>query len=188
MSVDYHGWTHRPKAQGGTDPIEIPGSDLPGFHAHLTTSHTLTTANDTVLLFDEWTMDGAAGEFFNEGALSGGRLEGFRLVQEGWYSLNCWIDWSTNPASGFAGIMMLDFDNDWFVSPIMQGVTYPLNWHLDTVQTFNIVRYYPSVYWHDEDPEAPLTEVEFWAVHNAGVNRTIAEAGVEIVYLGARAT
>jgi len=23
----YHGWTHRPKAQGGTDPIEIPSSN-----------------------------------------------------------------------------------------------------------------------------------------------------------------
>lgn len=23
--VPYHAWTHRPKAQGGTDPIEIPG-------------------------------------------------------------------------------------------------------------------------------------------------------------------
>lgn len=27
--VPYHGWTHRPKAQGGTDPIEFPGGQMP---------------------------------------------------------------------------------------------------------------------------------------------------------------
>ena len=26
MSVPYHAWTHRPRAQGGTDPIEIAGA------------------------------------------------------------------------------------------------------------------------------------------------------------------
>lgn len=26
---EYHGWTHRPKAQGGTDPIDFPGGSVP---------------------------------------------------------------------------------------------------------------------------------------------------------------
>lgn len=30
--VDYHGWTHRPKSQGGTDPIEMPTSTWATFY------------------------------------------------------------------------------------------------------------------------------------------------------------
>lgn len=29
--VDYHAWTHRPKALGGTDPISLPGNESAGF-------------------------------------------------------------------------------------------------------------------------------------------------------------
>lgn len=35
--VEYHGWTHRPKSEGGTDPIEFPsGSAMPFAYSYLT--------------------------------------------------------------------------------------------------------------------------------------------------------
>lgn len=160
-------------------------SGIPGYHAEMTTDLTLASGNDGQLKFDQWTNDNAS--IFEDGTLSGGRLTDVKLLVAGWYSVKCWIQFTTDPASGFAGIMMIHDDTDITAPSEMQGVTYPVNFHLSPAVTFSTVAYYPPVYQVQAVPNfAWADRLEFWAVHNAGVNRTITWAYLVIGYLGAR--
>jgi hypothetical protein len=57
--VDYHAWTHRPKALGGTDPIEGMGNEV----AILTGWEAISTGEVTADLWTAVTSDG----FYNDG-------------------------------------------------------------------------------------------------------------------------
>lgn len=52
----YHGWTHAPKAQGGTDPIPTSVGVVPCFRAYYYNAATLAISNnsDANLRFDRW--------------------------------------------------------------------------------------------------------------------------------------
>lgn len=57
MPVDYHAWTHRPKSEGGTDPI--PGiTDIPWIRRWLTSDETIQAgANDELIVWDDTEND-----------------------------------------------------------------------------------------------------------------------------------
>lgn len=58
MPVDYHAWTHRPKALGGTDPIDVSGGTSA---ALLTSLDFVTDPSDLVIPADTWVQIAAPG-------------------------------------------------------------------------------------------------------------------------------
>lgn len=166
----------RPAPTGGANVI-------PGFHGYKTEDLVLTTGNDGRLEWDFWDIDDPT--VFAVGTITGGDATEVKLLLEGWYAIHCWAGFTSDPATGFAGIMMIDDDTDIIESPKMMGVTYPVNFHLNCVLTFQIVRYYRPVFTTQQPPSfAWANNLEFWVVQNAGINRTITWAYCNIGYLG----
>ncbi len=159
-------------------------TDMPGFHAHLTHNVTVPTGNNQRLEWDTWTRDGGT-TYFQDGALSAGRLTEVRLMLAGWYARMCWATWSAEPASGFAGIAAIEDDTDIAESRKVQGVTYPVNMSSAPAIVFQDVRFWPADF-TETQTFAFVNNVEFWIVQNSGVNRTCNEAYANIVYLGER--
>lgn len=69
MPVDYHAWTHRPKALGGTDPLEVAGTSAALLHE-------LDVSGGASITADTWTRITPAS--------------GIRFFGEGWQSDSDW--------------------------------------------------------------------------------------------------
>lgn len=166
-------------------PAPVNAYTIPGFHAYMTEDLVLTTGNDGRLEFDFWINDDAT--VFEAGTLSGGDVTDVKLLLDGWYSVKCWAGFSNDPATGFAGIMMIHDDTDISSPPEMQGVTYPVNFHTQGAMMFSQTSCYPPEFLTQEPPSfAWADRLEFWVVQNAGINRTITWAYLVIAYLGPR--
>lgn len=158
---------------------------IPGFHGWMTEDLVLTTGNDGQLAWDFWIIDD--GSIFDATTITGGDATDVTLLIDGWYSIDCWALFSSAPATGFAGIMMIHDDTDVLAPAESQGVTYPLNFHLDTALKFTKVAYFPPVFLTQDPPSfAWADRLEFWVVQNAGINRTITAAYLNIGFLGPR--
>lgn len=88
----FHGWTHRSKAQGGTDPIEMPGPVLfagrgTGAATTVTTPWTLEVI-PTMSAFMETNDSG--NTVFEEIQDSNG-VNGVRIIQEGLYLITAFM-------------------------------------------------------------------------------------------------
>lgn len=79
----FHGWTHRPKSQGGTDPIEAAGP-LPWIRLILEGSNqTIGTPGNAAVLFN--TIRGAAGSTFGTASVGGGTDNAITILEDGLY-------------------------------------------------------------------------------------------------------
>lgn len=166
-------------------PAPSSTPSIPGFHAYMTEDLVLTSGNDGRLEFDFWINDDDT--VFEAGVISGGDVTDVKLLLDGWYSVKCWAGFTSDPASGFAGIMMLHDDTDISASPEMQGVTYPVNFHTQATMTFSETSYYPPVFLTQDPPNFTWADrLEFWVVQNSGVSRTVTWAYLVIGYLGER--
>lgn len=87
----YHGWTHRRKVDGGTDPIDLPSNDI--WYAQLGNASATTVTTP-------WTVDGVvqpsdggivtndvAGDYYDE-VIDSNSKSGIRVLQEGIYHLS----------------------------------------------------------------------------------------------------
>jgi len=162
------------------------GGTIPGFHAWLAHSVTVPTGNNQRMEWDSWTIDGGT-TYFQEGALSAGRLTEVKLMLAGWYAIECWAAWSSEPASGPAAIACVDDDTDVAEPRKAQGITYPINMSSAPALAFEQVRYYPADF-TEVQTFGWVNRLEFWVVQNSGVNRTMNEGYCNIAYLGARLT
>lgn len=163
------------------------GATIPGFHGYMTEDLVLTTGNDGQLAWDFWVNDDDT--IFEAGTITGGDATDVVLLVDGWYSIDVWAGFTTAPTTGFAGIMMIHDDTDIFGPSESQGVTYPLNFHLDTVLKFTKVAYFPPDFLTQVPPNfAWADRLEFWVVQNHGSNRTITWAYCNIGFLGPRQT
>lgn len=174
----HHAWDHTP---GGEDPI--PTLSLPGFHGFRNSTITCSSGSDSQISWDSWKIDDAT--YFTEGTLSGGKLTDFKLNLAGWYAISCKAWWAADPASGFAGIAMIHDDTDISEARDAQGLTYPVNFSSAPAIKFSDVRYFPTDYTQTQTL-AWVDRLEFWIVQNSGVNRTLNNAYVDVVYLGPR--
>jgi hypothetical protein len=80
----YHGGTHAPKAQGGTDPIPIAGASPVRFRARRkTTFQTLTDASEIDLQWNFWENedDGVFGAYDSGGVLETTTTDPIRSVR-----------------------------------------------------------------------------------------------------------
>lgn len=80
----YHGWTHRPKAEGGTDPIGLTALDVKVFQAYSTATQVIptgTTAN--TLSFAE--ASGAWPTTFNLVGNAAGAHDGGLTTTQEWF-------------------------------------------------------------------------------------------------------
>ena len=165
-------------------PAPRSEAEIPGFHGYMTEDITLVTGTDARLEWDFWIIDDTT--VFDVDT-SGGDATDVYLLLDGWYSIDVWAGFTTLPATGFAGIMMIHDDTDIFGPSESQGVTYPLNFHLDTALKFTKVAYFPPDFLTQDPPSfAWADRLEFWVVQNAGINRTITWAYCNIGYLGVR--
>lgn len=109
---NYHGWTHRPKAQGGTDPI--PGVTTSawariakGFDA---ANQTINNNTNTDLTFNhDYNM--GSGES-GEGYFTPNGTTGLNILAHGIYILTAEVYWNSNPTAPW---MLAITDTDaWF--------------------------------------------------------------------------
>jgi hypothetical protein len=165
----------RPAPQGGD-------SVIPVFTGWRTSNVTMVSGTETNLNWQFWNIEDTT-VFDTDN--SGGEAIAVYCLLDGWYSINVWINFTSIPASGFAGIMMIHDDTDIFEPAAVMGVTFPTNFSLDVVPTFQIVRYFPPLFQTQEPPSfAWADRLKFRAVQNAGVNRTLTQAYCNIGYLG----
>jgi hypothetical protein len=114
--VDYHGWTHRPKAQGGTDPIGL--GVFPSFRAAIH-DNGLTdlsaqrrpyfgSGEVDIVFWNHWWTDYDASVFepVIETELVSGEdcVAAVELLKFGFYGIYYTIDWEVEPPA--------DLDND----------------------------------------------------------------------------
>lgn len=167
-------------------PAPVSAYIIPGFHAYKNSNLTMVTGTNDQLRWDDWINDDVT--IFEAGALSGSDLTEVKLLVEGWYSVLCWIHFSSPPTAGFAGITMIHDDTD-ITEPraAAMGVTYPMNWSDNATVNFEVVRYFPPVFQTQDPPNFTWVDrLEFWAIQNHGSNRTLDNAFMEIAYLGPR--
>lgn len=107
----YHGWTHAPKAQGGTDPI--PGmTGIPFFRAYAynLASQTVNDDQQHDLRFDRWqTSDAAIFDSSGWNAGSPDYIDGVFCYQRGLYLINVTVNVDEIPgASGHIAVALED--------------------------------------------------------------------------------
>jgi hypothetical protein len=164
-------------------PTPSGEAGIPGFHGYRTQDITLVSANDNRINWDFWIID---DDTIFDVAVFGGDATDVALLVEGWYSVNVWAGFSNDPATGFAGIM-LQHDATVVAAPDEgMGVTYPINFHTQSMLSFAKTAYYPPEFQTTDDSFAWVDRLEFYVVQNSGINRTITWAWCNIAYLGPR--
>lgn len=79
----FHGWTHRPKAQGGTDPVDFPAAGGTWATAYGAAAGIVNDSNDYfVPILQMWTNDTAG---YEPGGVSGGEADWLQINTQGFY-------------------------------------------------------------------------------------------------------
>lgn len=88
----YHGWTHAPKADGGTDPIPGLGSQITCLRGHhfVTGGTAVGSASETPITFYDWENEDSS--IFGE-VLFGGNLQKVQFLAQGVYTVTITIKW-----------------------------------------------------------------------------------------------
>jgi hypothetical protein len=169
--VAYHAWTHRPKAEGGTDPIEVGTTDLPwarisrGYDAaNLSVASGSYTGIDTNHAYNLAGGDSSAGVF----ELHSGTPDTIEILVNGIYAVTVWVSWfdlvTTGWYMGFTrnvGFQVMDYTNALSASDPYQTKTFILNFTGP-----NAIHLAPMVY------------------HAAGAARNLDAAFLHVVKLG----
>lgn len=120
----YHGWTHRPASQGGTDPVpftpQLPYARVARGGAQVA----VTTDTDSLLDWSSFLNQGGA-DYFDTAFTDGAGVEGIQILQPGVYSFMAYTRATENNAgnvlpptlcyhitTALDGVQ--DFGTDWF--------------------------------------------------------------------------
>lgn len=117
MSVPYHAWTHRPRSQGGTDPIEFPAvSPAPWIRFFLgDADQTITAAGREIVQWDNIVNDYT--EVFEPTGISGGSdLLGVNLLEDGLYAVTVRLNLASVPSNTGIVTEMWHIDVDGFTA------------------------------------------------------------------------
>lgn|GEM_PF-6625328 len=166
--IPYHAWTHRPKAQGGTDPLPDVNPwarRSKGFDA---SDQTISNNSITALTFnhDYNIATGESGEGWFD--VPGGSTTALRLLVDGMYTVTAEVMWS---ASGTftAGIGISD------------GVSGGAHWVLMPFSNFTQFSFTQS-FTHRWTVN---TSLQLQVFQNSGVSKDVDAAYMEVVYLDA---
>lgn len=183
--VDYHAWTHRPKALGGTDPIDA--YSIPCFRAfhYNAATQTINNANDGYITWDRYqTSDSTKIDF---GGWTAGSPDTFTIVDfkvRGLWAITVMVDIS--PAgtwTGTWGIAMEDAGGTFTAPP---GTIWPCGEapgdNSSGFFSWTHIQSFPPI-WIDQttDTLAPDLPSARWTLsNNGGSNVTIDYAMLEI--------
>jgi len=93
----YHGWTHRPRAQGGTDPIDFPASGGLPVAIGLRGEASFTTSSGALPFTSiSWNDD----SLFGYDGVSGSSAKYVTVNQDGVYSLKFTAFWDSDFTAG----------------------------------------------------------------------------------------
>lgn len=107
MGVDYHAWTHRPKSQGGTDPIQLD-NEIKSFVGEGTTQ-TLTPGNSNIV----WqTNTNRNSECFTPIVFGGSDYYRVRMLEDGVYTATVYVTLSSALAFGVADVAVSMYRSD----------------------------------------------------------------------------
>lgn len=103
---EYHGWTHAPKEQGGTDPIPGLGAAATCLRAlrDYGTGLVVASASETPITFDQWENENSS--IFGE-TLSTGNLQKVSFLAQGVYTVTITVLWETQ-FDGITEVCWLD--------------------------------------------------------------------------------
>lgn len=127
MPVDYHAWTHRPKALGGTDPIEVEASNIPWVRLKQLDVHQEWTASDSAaVVYDDvvYSASPAGEDYFLVGNI-GPDIATVQPLVSGLYqtTFRAYLDITPIPFpnDGFEiSLVNLDMDQwDWYSTYVM---------------------------------------------------------------------
>lgn len=171
--VDYHAWTHRPKAQGGTDPLELT-SELPW--ARIERGYDLadqTIGNNTNVTINGYNHVynmGAGESGLDAFTDSTGSNLGLRVDVPGVYLVKVGLDWT----SGSVGTFVFGFSkNSSFL-------------HRDTATMIGSVTYYEKTFLAHltGTAGAPDEQLRISVYQNSGVGKDIDMCFLHAVRLG----
>lgn len=94
--VPYHAWTHRPKAQGGTDPL--PG--FAGEYAWMDKTTDTTIGTGSVSVIASYNTGSSDSSTFDVDASAGY----IYLLRTGIYAVSCQLKWTVDPAPGYVAV------------------------------------------------------------------------------------
>ena len=188
MPVDYHAWTHRPKAMGGTDPIE--GTTITTLRATFDGTLAVASLTETIVLFDVWENEDAT--VFGE-TLFGGDLQKVSLLRQGLYSVFVQPQWDTAFASRTEALVLDDSSassasiargNMSQHAPVSEGgsqFSYPL--------TFSATRKWPLLGVTEADVLAGVYgRLVVKVLQESGSSKDLERCSLEIHYLGPTAS
>lgn len=156
----YHGWTHAPKAQGGTDPIPTTGPIIG--EAYKDANQVITSGNYTKLTsWDNWTIE-------DEDVVAQ-TANGLDIVVAGWYLLTATVGWNISPADSICVITI-------GINAVGQNIT-ELHSEATTTPSSTHNRVCDIQY-----VEAGV-ELNLYVQHSAGVNRSVVWAVLKAMAL-----
>lgn len=128
--VEYHGWTHRPKELGGTDPIESAGP-APWCRLGMADDQTVgTPPNSPIIEFDPGETTNDYPDTFtviDPGDSTTGQMQ-VQLNEDGIYHAIVYIEVTANPTNGyelcFVGGQMDQTSENWNVYIDPRGTLY----------------------------------------------------------------
>lgn len=113
MPVDYHAWTHRPKALGGTDPIELTPACFKAWQSidfDAGVGQSISNGTSTILTWDLWSNSNAA-VFDIQGQTTS--ITTVRLIPWGRYSFHCILWFQDNFAASVSVGMSITGYGTW---------------------------------------------------------------------------
>ena len=187
MPVDYHHWTHRPKALGGTDPIDVFPSVFRALHFNDAVGNDITVGGqtDVDVTYNWWNHDSYDGTVFEPGpsvpVFGTDNVQQVGLLKSGLYVISWGVNWST-ANSGLTKMTMHD-DDIIFGRPEVTIHGSETGWSTTGYLVQTIARYYLL-----SDPFASGTwepHIQTDVAQSSGGSKTVNEAWLEIIYWGA---
>lgn len=127
---NYHGWTHRPKEQGGTDPI--PAADAAEIKSIVCTGASETMFSDSESNVVWQTNDNRNPECFTPELFSSPDYYQIRILEDGVYTATCYFTASVAIGFGDADVAISMYRSD-------RGQHVSRRWHYYATSGFNDV-------------------------------------------------
>lgn len=173
MSVDYHAWTHRPKAQGGTDPIDIAAV----MYGEAYKSADQTISDTTFTRLTSWALwntpyDSAVTDQTN----------GLTIVADSYVHVVAAVSWNTGTFTngdewyGTIAFSGTGGGSDLFINRIQSPVVEMGAGSFDTNQL--------DLWWGGLVLCPAGTNLEVWVNQWSGANQSVADALLRVAVLG----
>lgn len=95
-----HGWTHRPRSEGGTDPIELPEASAVPCAVVSEGLNSRTTGAKLYMTFGFMWRNAAAASVFGYSNVTGGKAKFLTVAEDGVYRAFGKMFWSTDFTAG----------------------------------------------------------------------------------------